>query len=256
MSPGSRDRDGYKRQAAEAALAYVRPGMVLGLGHGSTAIHALRGLAAQLRAGLLWDVAGVPCSEAVAREARELGLPLTTLEAHPTVDLTIDGADEIDPDLNLIKGAGGALLREKIVARASRQLVIVADESKLSPSLGTARAVPVEVVPFGWRLHVAYFELQGARWELRRDRQGRPFVTDHGHWLLDCHFASLEDPVTLAARLKERTGVVEHGLFLGLATEVIVAGPTGVRRLSRPRGTAHASSGQGTPRCTALGREA
>ncbi|MCK4452241.1 MAG: ribose 5-phosphate isomerase A, partial [Anaerolineae bacterium] len=152
---------------------------------------------------------------------------------HPVVDVTIDGADEVDPHLNLIKGGGGALLREKIVAQASRCEIIVVDESKLSPALGTHWPVPVEVTPFGWRSQAAYLESLGAQPVLRLSSDGTPFTTDQGNLILDCRFGPISQPAQLAARLSERAGIVEHGLFLGLATDVILAGVEGVRHLER-----------------------
>ncbi len=222
-----------KQQAAEYAVQFVESGMVVGLGHGSTAIFAVHRIAELLHKGRLQNILGVPCSRQVERDARQLGIPLTTLDEHPVVDLTIDGADEVDPDLNLIKGGGGALLREKIVAQASRREIIVVDETKLSPALGTHWPVPVEVAPFGWRLQAAYLESLGARPVLRLNRDGAPIKTDQGNLILDCHFGPIPDPARLAARLSERAGIVEHGLFLGLATDVIVAGVEGVRHLER-----------------------
>lgn len=222
-----------KRAAAEAAVELVRSGMVVGLGHGSTARYALLKLAELLQAGKLANVVGIPCSSQVEREARELGIPLGTLENVPELDLTIDGADEVDPALNLIKGGGGALLREKIVAQASRREVIVVDESKMSPKLGTRFPVPVEIVPFGWRGQVRFLEGLGARVALRLDQRGRPFVTDHGHWILDCHFGPVEDPWALDRELNSRAGIVEHGLFLGLATDLFVGTSSGVRHISK-----------------------
>jgi ribose 5-phosphate isomerase A len=222
-----------KQRAAERAVEFVESGMVVGLGHGSTAIFAVRRIARLLRDGQLQGILGVPCSRQVEEEARTLGIPLTTLDEHPSVDLTIDGADEVSADLNLIKGGGGALLREKIVAQASRREIIVVDESKLSPALGTHWPVPVAVVPFGWRGQAAYLESLGARPVLRRGSDGTPFKTDQGNLILDCHFGPISDPAQLAARLNERAGIVAHGLFLGLATDVIVAGEEGVRHLRR-----------------------
>jgi ribose 5-phosphate isomerase A len=226
-----------KQQAAERAAEFVEPGMVVGLGHGSTAILAVRRIAQLLRTGQLRDILGVPCSIQVEEEARRLSIPLTTLEDHPVIDLTIDGADEVDPNLDVIKGGGGALLREKIVAQASRREVIVVDESKLSPALGTRWPVPVEVIPFGWRSQAAYLESLGARLTVRQQSDGTPFKTDHGNLILDCDFGPIPQPAQLAARLQERAGIVEHGLFLGLATEVVVAGVRGIRYLQRERAT-------------------
>ena len=222
-----------KQKAGWYAVGFVESGMVLGLGHGSTAVFAVRCIAQLLREGRLRDVLGVPCSRQVEAEAQELGIPLTTLDQHPTVDLTIDGADEVDPNLNLIKGGGGALLREKIVAQASRREIIVVDESKLSPALGTHWPVPVEVAPFGWRTQSAYLESLGAQATLRVENDGTPFRTDQGNLILDCHFGPISDPTQLAARMNQRAGIVEHGLFLGLAMDVIVAGAEGVRHLKR-----------------------
>jgi ribose 5-phosphate isomerase A len=222
-----------KQQAADQVLTYVQSGMIVGLGAGSTALLAVRGLAARLSRGEVADVQGIPCSRVIEAEARRLGIPLTTLEEHPVIDLTFDGADEVDPALNLIKGGGGALLREKIVAQASRREIIIVDESKLSPALGTQWAVPVEVIPFGWRTQYAYLQRLGARPILRSDPDGAPFVTDQGNYILDSAFGPLSDPVGLGARLDARTGIVAHGLFLGLAAEVIVAGASGIRHLKR-----------------------
>ncbi len=222
-----------KQQAAERAVEFVKSGMVVGLGHGRTATFAVRRIAQLLHEGQLQDILGVPCSLRIEAEARRLGIPLTTLDEHPVVDLTIDGADEVDPDLNLIKGGGGALLREKIVAQASRREIIVVDESKLSPTLGTRWPVPVEIVPFGWRSQAAYLESLGAQPVLRLNSDGTPFTTDQFNLILDCGFGPISQPAQLAARLSERAGIVEHGLFLGLATDVIVAGCQGVRHLKR-----------------------
>ncbi len=222
-----------KQQAADQVLTYIKSGMIVGLGAGSTAILAVRGLAKKLARGELTDILGIPCSRVIEAEARRLGVPLTTLEDHQVIDFTFDGADEVDPALNLIKGGGGALLREKLVAQSSRYEVIIVDESKLSPALGNHWAVPVEVIPFGWRTQVAYLEGLGARPTLRLNSDGTPFVTDQGNTILDCAFGPIADPVSLGARLDARTGIVCHGLFLGLANEVIVAGASGIKVLKR-----------------------
>lgn len=224
----SAEADRHKREAAERAVEFIAPGMVVGLGTGSTAAHVVRRLAALRAAGRLLDVVGVPTSRRTEDLARELGVPLTSLEAHPVLDLCIDGADEVDPALRLIKGGGGALLREKIVAQASRRLIIIVDEGKLSPRLGTRWAVPVEVVPFGWTSQALYLEGLGARVTRRLGPDGTPFVTDQGNLILDCAWGPLEDPEALAARLGARAGLVEHGLFLGLTSVLIVAGSGGV----------------------------
>ena len=225
-----------KQLAAEQAVTYVRSGMVVGLGAGSTALFAVRRLGHLLSSGALHGIVGVPCSTDVEAEARRVGISLTTLDEHPLIDLTIDGADEVDPALNLIKGGGGALLREKIVAQASQREIIVVDESKVSPILGTHWAVPVEVIPFGWRSQCSYLASLGARVTLRSGSNGAPFKTDQGNLILDCDFGPIADVEHLARHIKARTGIVEHGLFLGLATDVIVAGSAGVRRLERGDG--------------------
>lgn len=221
----------WKKEAAEAAVELVRPGMVIGLGHGSTARYALLKIAEFLRTGKLWDIKGVPCSKKVEEEAKVLGIPLATLEEHPELDLTIDGADEIDPKLNVIKGGGGAMLREKIVAQATRYEVIVADDTKFSPRLGTRAPVPVEVLPFGWRTHLRFLESLGARVSLRVNADGTPFLTDQGNYVLDCYFGPIQDVDGLAKELDLRAGIVGHGLFVNLVDEVFLAGPSGVRRL-------------------------
>lgn len=217
-----------KRLAGEYAVRFVSSGMVVGLGHGSTAIHAIRRIAELLRSGELRDIVGIPCSEHVAREARALGIPLATLDDHPVVDVTIDGADEVDEVGNVIKGGGGALLREKIVAQATRREIIVVDVSKVSPCLGTHWAVPVEVVPFGWRTQEAFLAQLGAEVRLRRGSDGVPFRTDHGNLILDCAFGPIADLEGLTRLLDRRAGIVEHGLFLGLVSDVVVASPEGV----------------------------
>jgi ribose 5-phosphate isomerase A len=227
------DTERFKKQAAWRAIELVRPGMVVGLGAGTTATFALRRLAQLLQAGQLWDVAGIPCSLEVEHQAHELGVPLTTLEERTTLDMTIDGADEVDPHLDLVKGGGGSLLREKIAAQASRREIIVVDASKLVPLLGTHRPLPVEVLPFGWRSQVAFLEALGAEVVLRRDAGKEPYQTDQGNLILDAHFGPIAQPALLAARLEARAGIVAHGLFLGLATEVIIAGTGGIRHLRR-----------------------
>lgn len=226
-------RDELKRAAAERAVELVEPGMVVGLGHGSTAIHAVRRIGALLAAGELREIVGVPCSAFIEAEARRLGIPLTTLDECAQIDLTIDGADEVDPRLNLIKGGGGAMLREKMVAQASRREAIIVDESKLSLALGTNFAVPVEVVCFGWGATARFLGDLGAAVTLRRAVDGAPFTTDQGNLVLDCAFGPIADPAALAAALDRRAGIVEHGLFLGLATDLIVAGVDGVRHSER-----------------------
>jgi len=216
-----------KRAAAERAVEYVVSGMVVGLGTGSTAVHAVRRIGALLAEGRLQRIVGIPTAEVTAREAERCGVPLGTLDDHPTVDVTIDGADEIDPRLNAIKGLGGALLREKIVAAASRRFVLVADESKRVAQLGTRAPVPVEVIRFARRPVADYLASLGAR-VVERQRDGRTFITDEGNFILDCHFPGLANPQEMAQLIRAQPGVVEHGLFLGMATEAVVAGERGV----------------------------
>ncbi len=215
----------------------VRSGMRLGLGTGSTAGHFLRALAARLAAGDLEDVIGVPTSVRTEREAARLGIPLGTLSALAPLDLTVDGADEIDPALNLIKGLGGALLREKMVAQASRRVVAIVDETKEVARLGARAPVPVEVVPFAFESHLEWMTAAlGCTPRLRMDPAGaedgpRPFCTDNRNHMIDCFFeGGIPDPAALAEALRSRAGVVESGLFLGVATGALVAGQGGVRR--------------------------
>ena len=232
----SQNIDVLKRQAAERAVEQVESGMVVGLGHGSTAIHAVRRIAALIQDGTLKNVLGVPCSQQIETEARKLNIPITTLEEHPVVDLTIDGADEVDPHLEVIKGGGGALLREKIVAQASQREIIVVDESKLSAALCTRFALPIEVIPFGWTTHLKFLEALGGQPKLRIASDGSLFKTDQGNFILDCRFeplASASALAELAEKIKARTGVVEHGFFIGVASEVIVAGADRIRNIRR-----------------------
>ena len=231
------DVEGQKRAAAERALDFLRPGMRLGLGTGSTAAHFVNLLGERVRAGL--KIVAVPTSEATRAQAERLGIALTTLDATPQLDLTVDGADEIAPDLTLIKGGGGALLREKIVASASARMVVIADQTKWVEVLGRF-ALPVEIVPFGATATQRAVEAAAAAAgcpgpaPLRKTASGHAFVTDGGHWLIDAQLQRIGDPLGLAARLAAVPGVVEHGLFIGLAGTAIVAGPTGVRVVERP----------------------
>jgi ribose 5-phosphate isomerase A len=228
--------DDQKRQAAACAVGWVKPGMRLGLGTGSTARHFLELLAERVRGGL--NIVGVATSEATRAEAKRLGVPLTTLDQTPTLDLTVDGADEIAPDLSLIKGGGGALLHEKIVAAASARMIVIADESKWVPMLGRF-PLPIEVVPFGLAATQRAIETAAAaagapgHTLLRRDENGHAFVTDGGHWILDANLGRIADPKALADRLSSIPGVVEHGLFVGLAQAAILSGPAGLRIVER-----------------------
>ena len=215
-----------KRIAAEKAVARVESGMVLGLGTGSTAALAVEAIGRRLAAGELSDIVGIPTSMRTRDQAESLGIPLTTLEDHPAVDVTIDGADQVDPEGNLIKGGGGALLWEKIVAAATSRYVIVVDESKLVQRLGKGFPVPVEVMPFGWNTHLPVMRELGGEPELRSTDAGDPYVTDGGHYIIDVTFpGGLGDPAHADHVLLYRPGVVGTGLFLGMAPEVIVGRP-------------------------------
>ena len=230
------DIEAQKRQAAALAVEWVQPGMRLGLGTGSTARHFVELLAERVKGGL--NVVGVPTSETTRADAQRLGVPLTTLDETPELDMTIDGADEIGPDLTLIKGGGGALLREKIVAAASARMVVIADESKWVKTLGRF-PLPIEVMPFGWtatrRAVEAAAQAAGSPGptKLRQGKDGHALVTDGGHWILDASLQRIADAKLLADRLSAIPGVVEHGLFIGLAQAVILAGPTGARVVER-----------------------
>jgi len=222
-----------KQEAAEYAVQFVQSGMVVGLGTGSTAIFATRRIAELLREGTLKNIVGFATSTFIWEQARHLGIPLMEQAMPSKIDVTIDGADEVDPNLNLIKGGGGALFREKIVAQASEREIIVVDDSKLSPCLGTKHSLPVEMSPFGWRSQLRFLELLGGRAAIRQNADGTQYVTDSGNMILDCDFGPIANPGDLAEKLGARAGIIEHGLFLGMANDVIVASVTGVRHLRR-----------------------
>jgi ribose 5-phosphate isomerase A len=230
-----------KRQAAAHALEEVRDGMQLGLGTGSTAKHFVELLGERVRAGL--KVIGVPTSEVTRADAERWGIPLTTLDEIDHLDITVDGADEIDPALNLIKGGGGALLREKIVAAASDRMIVIADDTKWVPALGRF-PLPIEVIPFGLgatrRAIEQAFAQCGVSGQMavRNAKDGHVFVTDGGHWILDAQLGRIEDPARLASTLNAIPGVVEHGLFIDLASTVVLAGGGGIRVIERrkPKG--------------------
>jgi ribose 5-phosphate isomerase A len=230
------DIDGLKRQAAARALEHVRDGMKLGLGTGSTAKHFVELLGTRVSAGL--DVVGVPTSEATRAAAERLGIRLTTLDDIDRLDLTVDGADEINPALDVIKGGGGALLREKIVAMASDRMIVIADETKWADVLGRF-PLPIEVVPFGLaatrRAIGQAFAQSGVSGQmvLRKRPDGHVFVTDGGHWIVDAHLGQIGDVSGLAGRLAAIPGVVEHGLFIGVVSTAILAGPQGIRVVER-----------------------
>lgn len=220
-----------KKAAAEYAVRYIESGMTVGLGTGSTAIFAIREIAARLQSGELKDIACFATSRASHAAALELDIPMLPLDLPRNIDATIDGGDEVDPQLNLIKGGGGALLREKLVAQATAREIIVVDDSKLSPRLGTLHVLPVEVLPFGWRSQARFLESLGAKWKIRTDAAGEEYRTDQANMILDCDFGAIADAAKLARELEERAGIIEHGLFLGLTYLVVVGGAGGVREM-------------------------
>jgi ribose 5-phosphate isomerase A len=212
--------DHEKEVAARASLRFVQDGNIVGLGTGSTAAHAVRLLGERVRAGL--KIRGIPTSIGTKALAIAAGIPLSTLDEFQQLDVTIDGTDEFDPRLNLIKGGGGALLREKIIASASKQLVIIADASKQVATLGKF-PLPVEVIAFAEALVGKKIAALGATVQRRQSADGKPFITDEGHHILDCHFGQIADPPTLARILSDMPGIVEHGLFIGMASMVLIA---------------------------------
>jgi ribose 5-phosphate isomerase A len=224
--------ENFKKQAAERAVEKVQSGMVLGLGTGSTAKYAVIKIGQLWQSGVITDIVGIPTGEETAALAQDYDIPLASLDDYELVDLTIDGADEIAPNLDLIKGLGGALLREKMIEQASRYFIVIADGSKQVTKLGTRSPLPVEVAQFGWKTQARWLTNLGCKPILRGDEQ-TPYVTDNGNYILDCTFPNgIDDPAQLAVTLQNRTGIVEHGLFLGLANEAIVADSTGVHLIS------------------------
>jgi len=224
-----------KEKVAQRAIQEISSGMIVGLGSGSTANHAIRLLAQRLRQGDLNDILGIPTSEATARLAEAEGIPLTTLAEYPEIDITLDGADEIDPQFNLIKGLGGALLREKIVATFSRRIIIMADAGKRVDRLGTRAPVPVEVIPMAiWPITLYLQDLGATVTQRLQSDKETPFVTDEGNLILDCYFANgIANPPALELALRSRPGIVENGLFLGIASDVMLASEMGVEHLQR-----------------------
>lgn len=223
-------RDQEKRAAARAAVELIEAGSIVGLGSGSTSSHAIRFLAERVRQGL--KIVGIPTSQKIKELSEQLGIPLSTLEQHSRIDIDIDGADEIDPQLNLIKGGGGALLREKIVASVSRRFIVMADSSKQVRHLGKF-PLPVEVIPFAQALIKPQIEALGAQVCLRTYAYGNPYVTDEGHHILDCNFGEIADPPRLADQLRRIPGVVEHGLFIGMAEMALIGKGGEVIRLTK-----------------------
>ncbi|KAJ6846850.1 putative ribose-5-phosphate isomerase 3, chloroplastic [Iris pallida] len=227
-------QDDLKKLAAVKAVEYVKSDMVLGLGTGSTAAFVVAEIGSLLSSGKLTGIVGVPTSTRTFDQAKSLGIPLSTLDDHPKIDLAIDGADEVDPDLNLVKGRGGALLREKMVEAASAKFVVVADETKLVAGLGgSGLAMPVEVVQFCWKYNLTrlqeLFKEEGCEAKLRLDGDGKPYVTDNSNYIVDLYYKTpIKDALAAGKEISALEGVVEHGLFLGMATAVIIAGKDGV----------------------------
>ena len=220
-----------KRQAAEYAVRYVESGMAVGLGTGSTAIFAVRKIGELLRDNTLKNIVAFATSQVTAQEALRLNIPMLSDDLPRSLDVTIDGADEVDPQLNLIKGGGGALLREKLVAQNTTREIIVVDESKLSPCLGTHHVLPVEVLPFGWLAAARYLQSLGAKYVVRQAADGKEYRTDQGNMILDCDFGQIANAPRLADQLNRQAGIVEHGLFIGLTQLVIVSSTAGIREL-------------------------
>jgi len=225
-----------KAQAAVAALDYVQSGMTIGLGTGSTTSYFVDLLGQKLKTGELKDICGVPTSEKTASRARAWKIPLVSLDEVSELDLVVDGADEVDPNLDLIKGLGRALLREKIVESHTRQFIVVVDESKLVAKLGTKGPLPVEITSYAAKAHIRWLNTLGCRAELWLEADGTPAMTDNGNYLAKCWFENgIPDVLDLAEKLAWRAGIVEHGLFLGMASLVIVAGQEGIRKLEAPQ---------------------
>lgn len=225
------DREHIKQLACQHAAQEVQDGMVLGLGTGTTVYYFLQELGRMVRQGL--RIAGVPTSVQTTQLATQLAIPLTTLDDHPQLDLAVDGADEVDDDLNLIKGAGGALLREKIIAASAARFLVVVDDSKMVQQLGERFPVPVEVVPFGYIPATRALQGLGARVTLRRSAAGQTRLSDNGNYLLDCHFGPIADPVALQQQLLAIPAVIDSGLFLGMTDTVLIGHAEGVRQLDR-----------------------
>lgn len=224
-----------KRRAAEAAAQHVKSGTVIGLGTGSTAKHMIKIIGSHLSTGKLTDVQGVPTSKQTSVEAQDAGISLTTLDDYPELDLAIDGADQIDERLDAIKGGGGALLREKVVASASKTYILIADERKLTGKLGDGFPLPIEVLPFSASSAIRRVETLGAFVELRRGGENLgPVVTDNGNYVLDADFGAIDDPAKLEIGLKMIPGVLETGLFLGYADIAYIGNKSGVTKLERP----------------------
>ena len=226
-----KELDTYKKIAAEKAVEFIKDGMIVGLGSGSTAEFATRKIAQLYKDESLKKIKGIPSSKKTEKLARRLGIPLTDFSKISGIDLTIDGADEVDRQLNLIKGGGGALLREKILIQASKQVIIIIDESKISKKLGKKWPVPIEVLPFGWENEAKYLERFKARIKLRRTSNNKIYLTDQKNYILDADFGIIRHPEDLNLKLNQRAGIIEHGLFVEMVSDIIIAGKKGVTHL-------------------------
>jgi ribose 5-phosphate isomerase A len=222
------DLSQFKKQAAEKAVEDIESGMIIGLGTGSTVSFALKKISNLIKEGKLKDITGIPSSKRTQDESIELGIPLTDFNKVQKIDLTIDGADEVDSKLNLIKGGGGALLREKVLAQASRKLIIIVDESKISTFLGEKWPVPIEVIQFAAPLEEKFLKSIGGITKIRITAKEENYLTDEGNFILDTNFGKINNPIALSEKLEKRAGIVEHGLFIGMTDKVITAGKSGL----------------------------
>lgn len=227
------DKEDFKKQAGEEAVKHIEDGMTIGLGTGSTVEYTLKKIGQMIKEG--FKIQGIPTSIHTKRIAKEQKIPLTTLDEHPEIDITIDGADEVDSNLNLIKGGGGALTREKIIAYNSKKVIIVVDDSKVVKALGIDFPLPVEVVKFGWTSTKKTLETFGCNVALREVMKGEPFITDNGNYILDCEFDYIENPEQMEIDINCILGVVENGLFINLVSEVIVGSQQGILTLEKEK---------------------
>lgn len=228
-----KEQETYKKTAAEKAVELIKDSMIVGLGTGSTAKFAIQKLAQLYKNGSLKDIKGIPSSRETEKLARHLGIPLTDFSQVTAIDVTIDGADEVDRELNLIKGGGGALLREKILIQASKRVIIIIDESKLSKNIGENWPVPIEVLPFGWQNEARYLESLQAQTELRLISPDEIYLTDQKNFIIDANFGVIHDPKDLDTKLQQRAGIIEHGLFVNMASEIMIGGKKGVTYLKQ-----------------------
>jgi len=227
------DTESLKENAGQYAAEFIQDGMIVGLGTGSTVKYFLQAISEKLKTGDLKDIFGIPSSIQTEKLAGELNIPLSTFAEHQKLDISVDGADEVDPEFNLIKGGGGALLREKVLAQASQRYIIIIDDSKYVKRLGIKWSVPVEVLPYAEPVVTNYIKSLGAQIRLRETDEGKIYMTDQNNYILDCKFGPIADMTELAIKLKMRSGIQEHGLFISLTTDVVIAGEKGIRHLKK-----------------------